>query len=121
MPVPYYDCADNRLLDMLTLGRAECYLSKGIAHAIRSKKGRILRLYSLPKERVHGSVGEAVAAIHTGSQTIQVIRNESGTRIREYRRPQPMTGSNRNNVPLVSLDIVLRGVPDMDPYPTWHW
>ncbi len=120
MPVPYYDCADNRLLDMLSEAKAERYLSEGIAHALRSKKGRIVRLYSIAKERVHGSVGAAVAALHEASRTTQIVSTDTGTRVRGHRRPQPMTGSRRTNVPLTDLDIVLDGVPDLSNGSCWN-
>jgi hypothetical protein len=93
MPVPYYDCADNRLLDMLTSVKAERYLVEGIAHAMRSKKGRLLRLYSVTREHVYGSGAEAVRAMNgAASQTTQRIRNEQGVLIappthREHKIP----------------------------------
>ena len=121
MPVPYYDCADNRLLDMVSDARAERHLSEGTAHAIRANTGRIVRLYSVTNERIHGSVGAAVAALHQASRTTLIVRSESGTRIRGHQPPQPTTGSPRTNVPLVSLDIVLDGVPNLDPTLDWHW
>jgi hypothetical protein len=119
MPVPYYDCADHRLLNVLTDAVAERYLSEGIAHAIRSKKGRIVRLYSIAKQHVHGSVSAAVASLHAASRTTRTIHGD-GVRIREHREPQPMTGSPRTNVPLVNLDIALHGVPELTSGSCWN-
>jgi hypothetical protein len=82
MLVPFYDCADNRLLDMLPPDKVDRYLSKGTAHAIYSKAGRVVRLYSIAAGRVHGSIGAAVSALHSAaSQTTQRIRNQEGTLI----------------------------------------
>jgi hypothetical protein len=119
MSVPYYDCADGRLLNMLSEDNAERYLSTGAARAIRSKKGRVVRLYSVPTERVPGSISAAISAMHaSASQTTHRMRDKNGVLIsaptaREHHRPQPMTGSPRANVPLAKLNIVLHGVPEL--------
>jgi hypothetical protein len=77
MPIPYYDSADGRRLDELSDAKAQRYLAEGKAHPIRSKNGRIVRLYSLPRERTPATIAAAVAQLHAGaSQTTQRIRND---------------------------------------------
>jgi hypothetical protein len=49
--IPYYDSADGRLLATLTADTVQRYLTAGTARAVRTKRGRIVRLYSLPRER----------------------------------------------------------------------
>lgn len=105
--IPYYDSSDNRLLNMLTEARANQYLAEGRAHAIRSKNGRIVRLYSIARERVHITASSAVIAMRAAaSQTTQRIQGEhrkliAPPNIREHRRnPAP---TPRLNVPLDTL------------------
>lgn len=75
MPIPYYDAADGRLLNMLSESEAQRYAADGTAHAIRSRAGRIVRLYGITRERVFDSV----AMLHgAASQFTQRVRDEDG-------------------------------------------
>lgn len=91
MPVPYYDSADGRLLNMLSDGEVSRYLANRAARAIRAKSGRVVRLYSIPRERAFDSVAMLHAA---ASQTTQRMRDDGGVIIappciREHKRPRP--------------------------------
>lgn len=72
--IPYYD-SGHRLLAMLSEQKAERYVAQGTAFAVRAKGGTIRRLYRRSTDRVYGSIGAAVGAMHAGpSQTTRRLR-----------------------------------------------
>lgn len=91
MSIPYYD-SDHKLIDMLSEKKAERYLAAGTAKAIRTKSGRIVRLYRRTSERTYPSEAAAVRAMHaSASQYTTRMRNDWGTIIapplhREHRK-----------------------------------
>jgi hypothetical protein len=115
MSIRYYDSADGRLLDAISEQAAENFLARGIARAIRTKNGKIARLYSIPRERSYSTPAAAVAAMHSdANETIDRIRDDNGAKTyREHRRPDSRTGSPRVNLPLTSIDICVDRVPDL--------
>ena len=84
--IPYYDPADGKLLNSVTYDVAQQYVARGVAHAIRTKNGRIARLYRRVRERVYGTARDGVASLCAASQTMQRVRCESGVLLREHRR-----------------------------------
>ena len=90
--VAYYD-SGHRLIAMLSRSKAEQYVARGTATAIRAKDGTIRRLYRRTTERVYGSIDGAVRAMHAGpSQTTRRLRYGDDDYIapdliREHRRP----------------------------------
>jgi len=95
LKIPYYD-SDKRLIDHLSLAKAERYVAEGIARAIRSGKDeRIRRLYrksGLRIERTYGSSRDAISQMSgAASGTTRRIQNEwgvivSGPMAREHKR-----------------------------------
>ena len=92
MPVPYYD-ADHTVLAYLSENKAARYEAAGTATAVRTKAGRIVRLYRRTAARTYPSVAAAITAMHAGaSQTTTRVRDAAGVQIappqhREHRRP----------------------------------
>lgn len=89
--IPYYD-SDHTLLGFLNEAKCAKYIADGVATAVRSKDGQIRRLYRLARERVYGTVGAAIAAMHgAASRNTERLRGEGGTLIappwiREHKR-----------------------------------
>ena len=77
-PIPYFDAADDTLLDRVSKERAERYIATGIAYAQRDTKGRIRRLYRATASR--GRVSSSAAAVAVSGAT-QRIRDAGGTLI----------------------------------------
>ncbi len=68
-------------------------MTRGTATAIRAKDGAIRRLYRRSTDRVYGSIGAAVGAMHAGpSQTTRRLHYGDDNyiapqQIREHRKP----------------------------------
>jgi hypothetical protein len=87
MPIPYYDSADNRLMDKLSDAKVERFLALGIAYAVRKRNGQIVQLRSLAKERAYGSLAAAVAAMNAAvTKTTIMVRTGGGVLTREHKR-----------------------------------
>ena len=89
--IPYIDPADGKLLDVVSPEKAEHFVAIGIAHPMRTKTGRIRRLYRRTCERAYGSAKDGVWALHAASVTTQRIRGVegihiAGPRIREHKQ-----------------------------------
>ena len=72
--IPYYDAADSRLLGFLNDHGCAEYLRGGVAKAVTTKKGEIVRMYRLHRERAYSSAHY----IHAASQTTDRLRNDQG-------------------------------------------
>lgn len=86
LSIPYYDSIDGKLLTCLSLARAEKYVNEGIAKAVFSKTMEIMRLYSIPRERVYRSAAHAAVAMHlAASKTTKVVRFASGVSVTQHK------------------------------------
>jgi hypothetical protein len=89
--IPYYD-SDHTLLGYLNEAKCAKYIADGVATAVRSRDGQVRRLYRRTRERVYGTVGAAIAAMHgAASKNTERLRNDGGVLIappwiREHRK-----------------------------------
>lgn len=84
--IPHYDPADGKLLNLVSDATAQRYVAEGIAHAVRTKNGRIARLYRRVRERAYGTARDGIGALHAAGQTTQRIRLDGGALVRKHKR-----------------------------------
>jgi hypothetical protein len=90
--IPEYDPADGKAINFVSEVKAQSLVDEGIAHAVRAKSGRIVRLYRRARERAYGSARDGIGGLHAAaSLTTQRIRDDANVLvsppwIREHRR-----------------------------------